>query len=44
MMCPACGSIGVELGVLGQLTWYRCEDCGFEFAYNHQIFEEEING
>ena len=29
--CPVCGGIGGLLGALGNLTWYRCLNCGIEF-------------
>lgn len=32
--CPICegpDSIGIYLGTLGQLKWYRCQACGIEY-------------
>jgi rubredoxin len=30
--CPMCGGQSVELGRLGNLTHYRCIQCGWIFA------------
>lgn len=30
--CPLCEGVGTEMGVLGNLAWYRCQDCGAEFS------------
>jgi hypothetical protein len=30
--CPMCGGAGFSLGVLGMLTFYRCEACGWQFS------------
>lgn len=32
MACPACGGIGVKLGALGRLIWYRCRQCGIDYS------------
>ena len=29
--CPVCDGPGVLLGTLGNLTHYRCQDCGIGF-------------
>ncbi len=29
--CPVCDGAGAELGMLGDLTHYRCRDCGWIF-------------
>lgn len=29
--CKLCGGIGVLLGRLGFLRWFRCRNCGMEF-------------
>lgn len=29
--CPACNGTGLSMGVLGQLEWFRCQQCGIEF-------------
>jgi hypothetical protein len=29
--CPICGGDCYILGNLGNLSWYRCRDCGMEF-------------
>lgn len=29
--CGLCGGPGVPLGVLGQLSWFRCRNCGIDF-------------
>ncbi len=32
MDCPACNSTKIEqMGVLGNLIWFRCRGCGLEF-------------
>ena len=36
-MCPACHSgIGLVLGRLGNMLWYRCRDCGMEFGHKEK--------
>lgn len=30
--CPMCPGHGVALGTLGALRWFRCRDCGWDFA------------
>lgn len=34
--CPMCNGQGNELGNLGRLLWFRCEDCGAEFSVDDQ--------
>ncbi len=30
--CPECvEGLGIELGTLGQDTWYRCRYCGYDW-------------
>jgi len=29
--CPACGGLGSVLGILGNLVWFRCQNCGIDF-------------
>lgn len=31
ILCPLCDGYSNELGTMGNLTWYRCEDCGADF-------------
>jgi tRNA(Ile2) C34 agmatinyltransferase TiaS len=30
--CPLCDGDGTLLGQLGHLTWFRCRQCGMDFA------------
>jgi transposase-like protein len=30
--CPLCGGMGTLLGILGLRQWWRCRDCGVDFA------------
>ena len=30
--CPLCPGLGVLLGALGRLVWWRCRDCGIDFS------------
>ena len=30
--CPVCGGDGVKLGTLGNLTHFRCRNCGITFS------------
>jgi len=32
MNCPMCGGPGVFMGAMGYKTWFRCRNCGMEFA------------
>jgi len=27
-----CGGIGIPMGTLGNLEWFRCQDCGLDFS------------
>jgi hypothetical protein len=31
-VCPMCGGVGVALGALGILHWFRCRQCGADFS------------
>ncbi len=31
VLCPKCDGVPVELGQLGQLFYYRCRACGWEY-------------
>ena len=35
-LCPVCGGPGIELGTLGRLTHFRCQNCGWEWSENFQ--------
>jgi len=35
-----CGGLGVLMGVLGRLVWYRCRDCGWEFSRLYDAIED----
>lgn len=30
--CPECGGIVYYMGTLGNVNWYRCQDCGMEIS------------
>ena len=30
--CPVCDGEGIQLGTLGNITHYRCRDCGIMFS------------
>jgi hypothetical protein len=32
VVCSVCGGPGVYMGGLGKKKWFRCQDCGIEFA------------
>ena len=32
MDCPQCGGPAMSMGSLGSRAWFRCRDCGWEFA------------
>jgi hypothetical protein len=38
--CPFCHGELETLGVLGDLAWYRCINCGAEFAFDAEEEEE----
>lgn len=43
--CPQCGNpVKVLLGVLGNLTWYRCRGCGWEYDEPTNATEEDEDG
>jgi transcription elongation factor Elf1 len=29
--CPACDGLPVDLGILGNLQWLRCRQCGLQY-------------
>jgi tRNA(Ile2) C34 agmatinyltransferase TiaS len=29
--CPMCNGLGHRMGALGNLMWYRCQNCGWDF-------------
>lgn len=33
-ICPSCQGESAVLGVLGNLLWRRCRDCGIDFSVN----------
>lgn len=39
--CPKCGSEGTLLGWLGNLAWFRCRACGWEFNVKQAEVEAE---
>jgi hypothetical protein len=41
-MCKLCGGQLVGLGILGDLLWCRCEDCGMQESI--QVEENEETG
>ena len=41
MCCSICGGFLRFLGTLGNLSWFRCEDCGYETCTDHQTYEPE---
>lgn len=32
--CPLCDGVGLYLGQLGLLIYFKCQQCGIEFHYN----------
>lgn len=40
MICQLCGGVLVLLGLLGNLAWFRCRQCGMEFS--KRLTPEEI--
>jgi len=32
MECPECGGQAYSMGSLGNVVWFRCQDCGMEFC------------
>lgn len=39
MLCDMCAGELKYLGVLGDLTWFRCRYCGYECSFH---FDEEL--
>ena len=35
--CPECGGPGVPLGALGRKIWFRCRNCGMDFANEREL-------
>ena len=40
--CPFCGGEIERLGIMGDCDWYRCVDCGEEFAFPVEEEDQEI--
>lgn len=38
--CPMCPGHGVLLGTLGAMRWFRCRDCGWDFARRRRTGRE----
>jgi tRNA(Ile2) C34 agmatinyltransferase TiaS len=44
-ICPICDGEGKYMADLGDLAWFRCEDCGMDFSTPIDMTdEEEENG
>lgn len=39
-MCPVCDGEAAFMGFLGMMAWFRCRDCGTEFAVNRHTADE----
>ena len=39
--CPLCNGYSIELGTLGNLTHYRCQDCGITFSEPVEVHCED---
>lgn len=45
MECPMCEGESYPMGILGNIEWYRCRCCGWEFSrsvdqaerYEHEV-------
>ena len=35
--CPVCDGEGIQLGTLGNITHYRCRDCGITFSSSVEL-------
>lgn len=39
--CPMCNGTPTLLGTLGQTTWLRCRDCGWQWSADPAYSEDE---
>jgi hypothetical protein len=35
ILCTKCEGQAVPLGKIGDLNYYKCTDCGMDYAYKH---------
>jgi hypothetical protein len=35
ILCTKCEGQAVPLGKIGNLNYYKCTDCGMDYAYEH---------
>ena len=41
--CDGCGGPGIPMGILGNLAWFRCRNCGGQFSCDvNEIQQENI--
>lgn len=42
--CPMCNGTPTLLGTLGQTTWLRCRDCGWQWSADNALSEDDDTG
>lgn len=43
LICGLCHGLLIFIGLLGDLAWYRCRDCGAEFSHRVTRPDEDEN-
>ena len=42
IICTKCEGQAVPLGKIGNLNYYKCTDCGMDYAYKHKEVNEKV--
>lgn len=42
ILCTKCEGQAVPLGKIGDLNYYKCTDCGMDYAYEHREYNEKV--
>jgi tRNA(Ile2) C34 agmatinyltransferase TiaS len=42
ILCTKCEGQAVPLGKIGNLNYYKCTDCGMDYAYEHKEDYEKV--
>jgi tRNA(Ile2) C34 agmatinyltransferase TiaS len=42
ILCTKCEGQAVPLGKIGNLNYYKCTDCGMDYAYEHKENYEKV--
>lgn len=43
-MCTVCNGFGIPLGTFGNVTHYRCRNCGIDFSQRVYSYRVHVSG